>query len=118
MTTPPRDDLPQLPDGSQVTAWQARLPAGVTLTPRLATILLLHATWLRWAEMAALLQSEVDESGAAGLVTEMKQSGRSGVYSTGEQVAALAQLEGLERDRIAKYAKQCHDMGITGGDDW
>jgi hypothetical protein len=118
MTTPARDELPMLPQGSQVTAWQARLPAGVTLTPRLSMILLLHATWLRWTELAALLESEVEEAGAGGLVGELKASGRGGLYATGEQVRGLAELEGAERDRIAWYARQCHDMGITGGDGW
>lgn len=117
MTTPSRDALPALPAGSQVTAWSARLPAGTILTPRLAMVLLLHSTWMRWTELAALLQEDVNESGAGGLVTEMKQSGRGGVYATGDQVASLAQLEGQERDRIARFAQQAHAMGITG-DEW
>lgn len=118
MSTPDRDDLPSLPAGSQVTAWSAALPAGITLTPRLAMVLLLHATWLRWTEMAALLQADVQEEGAGAFAGEQKASGRSGVYATGEQVRALAIVEADERDRVARYAKQAFDMGITGGDAW
>lgn len=119
MTTPAnRDDLPVLPAGSQVTAWSARLPAGVTLTPRLSVILLLHATWLRWAEMAALLEAEVNEDGAGGVIGNMMASGRGGLYATSEQIRGLAELEGQERDRVARLARQAFDMGITGGDDW
>jgi hypothetical protein len=117
VTTPAsRGDLPQLPPGSQVTAWSAALPEGAILTPRVAVVLLLHATWLRWLELAALLESEVNESASGGLVGNIMASGRGGLYSTGEQVRGLAQLEGDERDRIARYAKQAFDMGITGDD--
>jgi hypothetical protein len=119
MTTPAsRDDLPDLPAGTDVTAWTARLPSGTVLSPRLAMILLLHVTWTRWLEMAALLESEVNEAGIGGFIGEIKASGRSGVYAVSEQVRSLAQLEGEERDRIARYAKQAHDMGITAGDAW
>lgn len=35
-----------------------------------------------------------------------------GVFATGEQVRGLVELEQNERDRVVKYAKVAHDMGI------
>jgi hypothetical protein len=119
VTVPQSDgDLPSLPRGAEVTAWRAALPAGMTLTPRLAVVVLMHATWLRWLEMSALLQSEVEESGIGGVIGNVMASGRGGLYATQEQVRGLAQLEGEERDRIARLAKQLYDMGVTGSEDW
>jgi len=121
MTTPPvpRGQLPPLPKGAQVTAWCATLPAGTdALSPRMAMVVLLHVSWLRWLEYSALLEEQVREAGGqAGLVGSTIASGRGGLYATGSEVLALTQLEADERDRCARLAKQAHDMGLTG-EDW
>lgn len=36
-----------------------------------------------------------------------------GVYASGEAIRGLVLLEGQERDRVVKYAKTAHDMGIA-----
>lgn len=123
MSTPPvpRGQLPPLPKGAQVTAWKAGLPDGATsLSPRMAMVLLLHASWLRWLEYAAMLERQLSQDAppeSGGLVGHTMASGRGGLYATGEQVRALAVLEGEERDRVMRYARQCHDVGLLG-DDW
>jgi hypothetical protein len=121
VSTPPvpRGNLPPLPRGAEVTAWRASLPAGAdALSPRMAMVLLLHSSWLRWLEYSALLEEQVREaSGAAGLVGSTMASGRGGLYATGSEVLALTQLEADERDRVMRYAKQCHDAGLFG-EEW
>ncbi len=130
-TPPSHGELPAVPKGADVTAWAVRLPGDVTsLSPRLAMILMLHATWLRWSEYAALLEQQMldpvnsaiqgeDATESAGLVghTWAIDPKSSQVYATGEQVRALAALESEERDRVMRYARQCHDAGLLG-DDW
>jgi hypothetical protein len=120
MTTPPvpGGQLPALPDGANVTAWRASLPAGAdALSPRMAMVLLLHVSWLRWADLAEMLEQQVQADGEGALVGETRASGRGGLYATGEQPRGLAILEAEERDRIMRYAKQCHDVGLSG-EDW
>lgn len=127
----PRGELPAVPEGTEVTAWKVTLPGTVrSLSPRMAMVLMLHATWLRWSEYAALLESQmadpvitalrgeqVDESN--GLVGhKWAMDPKSGqMYATGEEVRSLAALEAEERDRVMRYARQCHDAGLLG-DDW
>lgn len=127
----PRGDMPPVPKGAEVTAWAVTLPGDVrTLSPRMAMILMLHATWLRWSEYAALLEQQMldptnsalagePSTESAGLVghTWAMDPKSSEVYATGEQVRALAALEAEERERVMKFARQCHDAGLLG-DDW
>jgi hypothetical protein len=37
----------------------------------------------------------------------------TGLYATSEEVRALVRLEAEERDRVVRYAKTAHDMGIA-----
>lgn len=127
----PRGELPPLPKGTDVGAWAVRLPHGVkSLSPRMAMILMLHVTWLRWSEYAALLEQQMLDpistvlggevaSESGGLVghTWAMDPKTSEVYATAEQERALSALEGAERDRVMRYARQCHDVGLLG-DDW
>jgi hypothetical protein len=58
------------------------------------------------------LQLEVE--GLGGLVGATFAAGRDGArVETGEQIRALSNLEMLWRDRVVKYAKTAHDMGIA-----
>jgi hypothetical protein len=120
-----------VPEGADVTAWKVRLPGDVrSLSPRMAMIIMTHVTWLRWGEYAALLEQQMldpinaalagePSTESAGLVGHTWASDpKSGeTYATGEQVRALAALEAEERDRVMRYARQCHDAGLLG-DDW
>jgi hypothetical protein len=59
-----------------------------------------------------LLQFEEGED--SGLVGVTYAAGRDGgPVATGEQLRGLAKLEGDERDRLARYIKSAHDMGIA-----
>lgn len=130
-----RSQLPAVPPGMTVTAWEAGHGPGDVLaaevsgrllsrvTPRQAMILLLHVSWLRWQEYASMLKAQVDDAPqgrtARGLVGH-KTSASSvtgGIYPTSEEIRALTRLEGQERDRCAALARQAHEMGLSG-EDW
>lgn len=133
MTEPPvpKGQLPALPRDVEVTAWKVDLPIDVrAMSPRMAMILMTHVTWMRWAEYAFLLEQQMldpvsrviqgqEASESAGLVGHKwaMDPKSSQLYATGEEVRALAALEGEERDRLMRYAKQCHDAGLLG-DEW
>lgn len=130
MTHPPvpRGQLPPIPENADVTAWRARLPEGAdALSPRMAMVLLLHVSWLRWSEYAAMLERQVQEQTLQAIQAgpQAESDGLVGhkyamnpkdsqLYATGEEIRALTQLEGEERDRCAKLAKEAHDMGMFG----
>lgn len=130
MTNPPvpRGQLPPIPEGAEVTAWGATLPASMdALSPRTAMIVLMHVSWFRWSELARLLKQQVDEqittalggsaAPEAGGVVGHKMAMNpkdSRLYATGEEIRALAELEGQERDRCSRLAREAHDMGLFG----
>lgn len=65
----------------------------------------LYGEMLRW-------QLEVEDE--AGLVGVTFAAGREGVrVETGERARGLAVLEAGERDRVVRFAKTAHDMGIA-----
>lgn len=106
--------------GADVTAWQADT-TGQPLTPRAAILLLLHVSWLRWHQYAAMLKDQVDNTGATGRgggargIVGHKTAASpvtGGLYPTGEEIRALVLAEGSERDRCARLALQAHNMGI------
>ena len=114
---PTEDHLPAIPE-AMVTAWSA----GVSdpLSPRAATLLMLHVSWQRWQYYAALLKEEIDKRGAAGLVG-LKRSASAvtgGLYPTSEEIRALTRLEAQERDRCSRLAREAHDMGLLGDEGW
>jgi hypothetical protein len=119
------DDLPALPDNAAVTAWQTYLPDGLkALSPRMAMVLLLHMSWLRSQEYAGLLKQQMDAQGAGrevrALIGHRTAASKivDGIYPTGEQIKALVDLEGKERDRCARLARDAHEIGITDADCW
>lgn len=137
MSRPPsRENLPVLPPGATVTAWEAGyspadlLAAEVSaqtlsrLSPRQVIALLLHVSWLRWHEYSAMVKAQVEESatrgaGARGVIGHRTSASAvtGGLYPTSEEIRALVRLEGQERDRCAKLAMDAHNMGLTL-DDW
>lgn len=86
----------------------APLDPGVVVLQQLRVAVMradLYGEMLRW-------QVEVDEE--AGLVGATFAAGRDGArVETGEQVRALAKLEADWRDRVVRFAKAAHDMGIA-----
>jgi hypothetical protein len=120
---PGQDDLPALPDDAMVTAWNASLPEGLrALSPRAAMVLLLHMSYLRAMEYAAMLKSQVDadprNGGVRGLVGHHTAVSKitDGMYPTGEEIRALVQIEGKERDRCARLAREAFECGVTDGE--
>ncbi len=110
-------------------AWKAQ-DEGATIDYRMAVLGVLQMTWLRLAAYSDLLRRQVV---AEGMVTEpelfhpnaqSKTSGLIGykygsagkdgnIYAQSEEVRALVALESAERDRVVRYAKTAHDMGIS-----
>ena len=121
---PQRAALPAPPPGAVVTAWAALLDPAKQRSPQAAIVCLLNVSWLRWQLYAMELNAQVeaargdspDEFAAVGLVTEKYLAYKDEQLPQGEEIRALVQLEGQERDRCARLAKDAMSMGITGGD--
>lgn len=95
-----------------------KLDAGMTV------LAMLQMTYLRVGMYAELLRQQVavegDTAGASpsdtnGLIGHRYgMGGKEGIlYQQSEEVRALVRLEAEERDRVVKYAKVAHDMGIS-----
>lgn len=123
---------------AQITAWS---PVGETPTINHQEVALstLQMSWLRLAMYSELVRRQVaaegdvpppepedpddlelDEDGeikpqVSGLIGyEYGAAGKEGrIFAKSEQVRALVRLESEERDRVMRYTKQCHDMGIS-----
>lgn len=112
---------------TRITAWRA-IGGNATIDYRMAVLGVLQMTWLRLAAYGELLRrqvasegdtasdpAETDEPQASGLIGyRYGAAGKDGiVYVQSEEVRALVALEAAERDRVVKYAKTAHDMGIS-----
>lgn len=128
-----RLDVLQAKGEARITAWTAigRPPNGQRLEPGMAVLGMLQMTWLRAAAYGELLRQQVateappeaDPDGfdpeadpqATGLIGyRYGAAGKDGtIYAVSEEIRALVALESQERDRVVKYAKTAHDMGIS-----
>ncbi|MFI7461859.1 hypothetical protein [Nonomuraea sp. NPDC049646] len=118
--------------GEAMTAWAAW--TGEQLVSSTDAVLgMLQLSWLRAELLGQLLrqqftqaQAAADEDGGGpggehpelgpgrGLVGHTRAAAKDiGIFVSGEAPRALTVLEGLERDRVVKYAKVAHDMGIA-----
>jgi hypothetical protein len=112
---------------SRITAWS---PVGevVAVDASAAVLGVLQMTHLRLATYSELLRRQVvvdgdtagdmqetDSPEASGLIGHRYgMGGKDGItYIQTEEVRALVTLEAAERDRVVKYAKTAHDMGIS-----
>lgn len=111
---------------SRITAWS---PMGQppTINASEAVLGVLQMTHLRLASYAELLRRQVategDQTGTtdedapntSGLIGfRYGMGGKDGItYVQTEEVRALVALEAAERDRVVRYAKTAHDMGIS-----
>lgn len=119
-----------------MTAFSA-LAGAVTLEPGRAVLAMLQMSWLRLHLYAGLLEAQLAAQGGTaddvpvdlndvepdsgdgpktgGLIghTYAPAKGDGGRVVTGEAPRALVVLEAAERDRIVRYAKVAHDMGIA-----
>lgn len=109
-----------------ITAWNATGGAA-NIDYRMAVLGVLQMTWLRLAAYGELLHQQVAKDGetADGLHEQDPQTsglvgyrygaaGKDGhIYAQSEEARALVMMEAAERDRVVKYAKTAHDMGIS-----
>lgn len=100
----------------------------VTIDASTAVMTVLQMSYLRLGMYSEMLRqqiaaegqvaddpNEVDRPNASGLIGfRYGAAGKDGVvYVQSEEVRALVTLEATERDRVVKYAKTAHDMGIS-----
>lgn len=111
---------------ARITAWSPTGPA-VAMNASEAVLGVLQMTHLRLSAYSELLRRQVVEQGgmadgigqrdpeASGLIGHRYgMGGKEGVlYVQSEEIRALVTLEAAERDRVVKYAKTAHDMGIS-----
>jgi hypothetical protein len=122
-----RPEIQAVQGEARITAWN---PHGqtVALDASSAVLAVLQMTYLRLGMYAELLRqqvatqgdtaedaNEVDSPSASGLIGyRYGMGGKDGIsYVVSEEVRALVTLEAAERDRVVKYAKTAHDMGIS-----
>ena len=97
----------------------------------MAVLGMLQMTWLRAAAYGELLRQQVvneeapepdrdgfdptGEVSSNGLIGyRYGAAGKDGnVYAQNEEIRALVALEAQERDRVVRFAKVAHDMGIS-----
>ncbi len=114
---------------ASITAWTAT--GTPTVDYRLTVLRVLEMSWLRLQAYAKLLESQVvkegtelDEADGTHATEEVAVNGLIGwrygmggkegiVYRQTEEVRALVALESAERDRVVRYAKTAHDIGIS-----
>lgn len=110
----------------RITAWQAMGDTAKTIDYRLAVLSVLQMTWLRLSTYSEMLRRQValegeqagstgeDDPQTSGLIGYRYGASNNGAtYVQSEEVRALVTLEAAERDRVVKYAKIAHDMGIS-----
>jgi hypothetical protein len=115
---------------ARITAWNA-LGSTPQVDYRMAVLGVLQMTWLRLGAYSELLRRQVATEGGvpekdvtgeyeqdvqpSGLIGyRFGAAGKEGrIYAQSEEVRALVALESAERDRVVKYAKTAHDMGIS-----
>lgn len=122
-----RRDLLIAQGEARITAWsplgrRRKIDAGM------AVMGVLQMSWLRLAWVSDQLRQQIftspetagnpadeDVPEASGLIGfRYGAAGKDGViYVQSEEVRALVNLEAAERDRVVRYAKVAHDMGIS-----
>ena len=116
---------------ARLNAWSAmgRPAEGQGIDASAAVLGMLQQSWLRAAMYSELLRQQAtkdahqpsdgfdpdDPGSASGLIGyRFGAAGKDGnIYAVSEEARALVGLEAAERDRVVKYAKTAHDMGIS-----
>jgi hypothetical protein len=122
-----RKDVARVKGEAAITAWSA-VGKHTKLDAGMAVLGVLQMTWLRLHAYGELLRRQValereqasnlantsapDASGLVGF--RYGAAGKEGtIFAQSEDIRALVLLEAAERDRVVKYAKTAHDMGIS-----
>jgi hypothetical protein len=113
---------------ARITAWNPNSDKAPTIDAASAVLSVLQMTYLRLGLYADLLRRQIategekaddpaseDEPNSSGLIGyRYGAAGKDGtIYVQSEEVRALVILEASERDKVVKYAKTAHDMGIS-----
>lgn len=118
--------------GAALSAWRA-VPGVQEVTPSEAVMGMLQLSWARSRFYSSLLEQQVTEAQSleggghglgdagdpelgpgAGLIGHTRSGVKDiGIFATGEAARGLTLLEEKERDRVVRYAKTAHDMGIA-----
>lgn len=113
---------------ARISAWSPVGQAENPVSAPMAVLGMLQMSWLRVAAYSELLRQQVaSEPAQAGDLEEQDRPTTSGligfrygaagkdgtIYAQTEETRALVALEASERDRVVKYAKTAHDMGIS-----
>lgn len=121
---------------ARITAFSA-LGATPSIEPGYAVLASLHLSWLRLHLYAGLLEEQVGADaaeraslsggftdgaaddqpapeGVRGLIGHTYAADKgAGIFAASEAIRALVGLEAQERDRVVRFAKVAHDMGIA-----
>lgn len=113
---------------ARISAWSPYGEADKPISAPMAVLGVLQMSWLRLGAYSELLRRQVaiekqlsgsladgDNPDASGLIGfRYGAGGKDGIiYTQSEEVRALVVLEAAERDRVVKFAKTAHDMGIS-----
>lgn len=113
---------------ARISAWSPYGQATHPISAPMAVMGVLQMSWLRLGAISELLRQQVakdqalagdpvdeDEPEASGLIGfRYGAAGKDGVvYVQSEEARGLVLLEAAERDRVVKYSKVAHDMGIS-----
>ncbi|WP_248582580.1 hypothetical protein [Nocardioides sp. InS609-2] len=111
-------DVARTQGEANLLAWSSAAASGRTLAamdPGQVVMDQLRVAVLRADIYGELLRLQVADEDAWGLVGPTYAVGRDGGarVETGERVRGLAALEAEWRDRVVRFAKAAHDMGIA-----
>lgn len=108
-------DLARTQGEANLAAWSAEAAGGSSaLDPGQVVMDQLRVAVLRADIYGELLRIQIADEDVDGLVGPTYAVGREGTrVETGERVRGLAALEAEWRDRVVRFAKAAHDMGIA-----
>lgn len=110
-------DLARTQGEANLLAWSAEAAADrdiAPLDPGQVVMDQLRVAVMRADVYGELLRIQVADKEIGGLIGATFAAGRDGArVETGEQVRGLARLEAEWRDRVVRFAKAAHEMGIA-----
>lgn len=125
-----KGEVARLRGEARINAWSAigQPEEGYAIDSSAAVLGMLQQSWMRAHLYGQLLSRQVEKDGTDEVGLEGGEAekvngligyrfgaaGKDGnIYAVSEEARALVGLESAERDRVVKYAKVAHDMGIS-----